>query len=75
MLYQTRHIGGVPFFSALSVGERVGVTGKDVILATVLAMISVPDAPFVVAYGDPTLRKELFLVYTEVVVLIPWPQL
>lgn len=36
-LYQTRHIGGVPFFSALSVGERVGVTGKDVILATVLA--------------------------------------
>ena len=36
-LYQTRHIGGVPFFSALSVGERIGVTGKDVILATVLA--------------------------------------
>jgi len=36
-LYQTRHIGGVPLFSALSVGERVEATGKDVILATVLA--------------------------------------
>ncbi|HEY97182.1 MAG TPA: MmgE/PrpD family protein [Dehalococcoidia bacterium] len=36
-LYQTRHIGGVPFFSALSVGERAGATGRDVILATVLA--------------------------------------
>jgi 2-methylcitrate dehydratase PrpD len=36
-LYQTRHIGGVPLFSALSVGERAGATGKDIILATVLA--------------------------------------
>jgi 2-methylcitrate dehydratase PrpD len=36
-MYQTRHIGGVPFFTALSVGERVGATGKDIILATVLA--------------------------------------
>ena len=36
-LYQTRHIGGVPLFSALSVGERNGATGKDIILATVLA--------------------------------------
>ena len=36
-MYQTRHIGGVPLFSALSVGERVGTTGKDVLLATVLA--------------------------------------
>ena len=36
-LYQTRHIGGVPLFSALSVGERIQATGKDVILATVLA--------------------------------------
>jgi 2-methylcitrate dehydratase PrpD len=35
-LYQTRHIGGVPLFSALSVGERVGATGGDIILATVL---------------------------------------
>jgi 2-methylcitrate dehydratase PrpD len=35
-MYQTRHIGGVPFFSALSVGERVGATGRDVLLATVL---------------------------------------
>ena len=36
-LYNNRHIGGVPFFPALSGGERVGATGKDVILATVLA--------------------------------------
>jgi 2-methylcitrate dehydratase PrpD len=36
-LYQTRHVGGVPLFSALSVGERVEATGKDVLLATVLA--------------------------------------
>jgi 2-methylcitrate dehydratase PrpD len=36
-LYQTRHIGGVPLFTALSVGERAGATGKDIILATVLA--------------------------------------
>jgi 2-methylcitrate dehydratase PrpD len=35
-LYQTRHVGGVPLFSALSVGERVGATGKDILLATVL---------------------------------------
>lgn len=36
-LYNNRHIGGVPLFPALSVGERVMVTGKDVILATALA--------------------------------------
>jgi 2-methylcitrate dehydratase PrpD len=36
-LYQTRHVGGVPLFSALSVAERVGATGRDVLLATVLA--------------------------------------
>ena len=36
-MYQTRHIGGIPMFAALSVGERVGATGKDIILATVLA--------------------------------------
>ena len=36
-LYHTRHIGGVPFFTALSVGERVKATGKDIILATLLA--------------------------------------
>jgi 2-methylcitrate dehydratase PrpD len=36
-LYNNRHIGGVPLFPALSVAERVGAAGKDVILATVLA--------------------------------------
>ena len=36
-LYNNRHIGGVPLFPALSVGERTGATGKDIILATVLA--------------------------------------
>ncbi len=36
-LYNNRHIGGVPLFPALSAGERVGATGKDVILATALA--------------------------------------
>jgi 2-methylcitrate dehydratase PrpD len=36
-LYNNRHIGGVPFFPALSAAERVGATGKDVILATALA--------------------------------------
>ena len=36
-MYQTRHVGGVPFFTALALGERVGATSKDVILATVLA--------------------------------------
>ncbi len=36
-LYNNRHIGGVPLFPALSVGERVGATGKDIILATALA--------------------------------------
>ena len=36
-LYNNRHSGGVPFFPALSGGERNGATGKDVILATVLA--------------------------------------
>ncbi|OGO43276.1 MAG: hypothetical protein A2Z05_05025 [Chloroflexi bacterium RBG_16_60_22] len=36
-MYQTRHIGGVPLFTALAVGERVGATGKEIILATVLA--------------------------------------
>jgi 2-methylcitrate dehydratase PrpD len=36
-LYNNRHIGGVPLFSALSVGERVKATGKDIILASVLA--------------------------------------
>jgi 2-methylcitrate dehydratase PrpD len=36
-LYNNRHIGGVPLFPALSIGERVGATGKDVILATALA--------------------------------------
>ena len=33
-MYQTRHIGGVPLFAALSVGERVGATGREIILAT-----------------------------------------
>jgi 2-methylcitrate dehydratase PrpD len=36
-LYNNRHIGGVPFFPALSAAERVGAAGRDVILATVLA--------------------------------------
>ena len=36
-LYNNRHIGGVPFFPSLSAGERIGATGKDVILATLLA--------------------------------------
>jgi len=36
-LYNNRHIGGVPVFPALSAGERVKGTGKDIILATVLA--------------------------------------
>jgi 2-methylcitrate dehydratase PrpD len=36
-MYQTRHVGGVPFFTALSVGERVGTAGRDIILSTVLA--------------------------------------
>lgn len=36
-LYNNRHIGGVPLFPALSVGEMIGSSGKDVILATVLA--------------------------------------
>ena len=36
-LYNNRHIGGVPLFSALSVGERVMGTGKDIILATAIA--------------------------------------
>ena len=36
-LYNNRHVGGVPFFPALSVAERLSATGKDVILATVLA--------------------------------------
>jgi 2-methylcitrate dehydratase PrpD len=35
-LYNNRHIGGVPVFPALSVGERVGASGKDIILATLL---------------------------------------
>ena len=36
-LYNNPHIGGVPLFPALSIGERVRATGKDVILATALA--------------------------------------
>jgi len=36
-LYNNRHIGGVPLFPALSVGERVMGTGKDIILATAMA--------------------------------------
>jgi 2-methylcitrate dehydratase PrpD len=36
-LYNNRHIGGVPLFPALGVGERVGATGKDIIRATALA--------------------------------------
>jgi 2-methylcitrate dehydratase PrpD len=35
-LYNNRHIGGVPLFPALSVGERVRASGKDVIIATLL---------------------------------------
>ncbi len=35
-MYQTRHIGGTPMFAALSVGERVEASGKEIILATVL---------------------------------------
>ncbi len=36
-LYNNRHIGGTALFPALSVGERVRATGKDIILATALA--------------------------------------
>jgi 2-methylcitrate dehydratase PrpD len=36
-LYNNRHIGGAPFFPALSIAERVEATGKDIILATALA--------------------------------------
>ena len=36
-LYNNRHIGGAPFFPALSAAERIGATGKDIILATALA--------------------------------------
>jgi 2-methylcitrate dehydratase PrpD len=36
-LYNNRHIGGVTLFPALSVGERAGATGQDIILATALA--------------------------------------
>jgi 2-methylcitrate dehydratase PrpD len=35
-LYNNRHIGGVPVFPATSIGERVGASGKTVILATAL---------------------------------------
>ena len=37
VFYTTRHIGGVPLFPALSVGERIKSPGKDLILATALA--------------------------------------
>lgn len=35
-LYNNRHIGGVPVFPAISLGERVKASGKTVILATAL---------------------------------------
>ena len=35
-LYNNRHIGGVPVFPAISLGERVEANGKTVILATAL---------------------------------------
>ena len=35
-LYNNRHIGGVPLFPALSVGERVEASGQDIVLATLL---------------------------------------
>jgi 2-methylcitrate dehydratase PrpD len=35
-LYNNRHIGGVPFFPALSIGERVKASGKAIILSTAL---------------------------------------
>ncbi len=35
-LYNNRHIGGVPVFPAVSIGERVKASGKTVILSTAL---------------------------------------
>ena len=36
ILYNKCHVGPIPISSALAVGEKVGASGKDVILATVL---------------------------------------
>ncbi len=37
VFYSTRHIGGVPVFPALSLGESKKASGKDIIVATALA--------------------------------------
>ena len=39
-LYNNRHIGGVPLFPALGIGERVKASGGDIILATALPKAS-----------------------------------